>query len=70
MAYENVSDELIKRLLDVMEHDIIPLTQEGVKEGNKVFGGAILKKNDFSLVISLKPIMSLKTLYGTAKCIH
>jgi len=38
------------RLLDVIEHDILPLTQKGVAAGNKVFGAAILKKSDLSLV--------------------
>lgn len=40
------------RLLDVIEHDILPLTERGVAAGNKVFGAAILKKSDLSLVIA------------------
>ncbi len=40
------------RLLDVMEDDIIPLTAKGVALGNKVFGAAILRKSDLSLVIA------------------
>jgi tRNA(Arg) A34 adenosine deaminase TadA len=40
------------RLLDVIEHDILPLTRKGVAQGNKVFGAAILKKSDLSLVIA------------------
>lgn len=40
------------RLLDVIEHDILPLTASGVAAGNKVFGAAILKKSDLSLVIA------------------
>jgi tRNA(Arg) A34 adenosine deaminase TadA len=48
-----VSDvSLIDRLLDVIEHDIVPKTAEGVKEGNKLFGAAILTKNDRSVVIA------------------
>ena len=43
---------LAKRLLDVMEHDILPLTREGVAAGNKVFGAAILNKSDLSLVLA------------------
>lgn len=43
---------LIDRLLDVIEHDIVPKTAEGVKEGSKLFGAAILKKSDSSLVIA------------------
>lgn len=43
---------LAARLLDVIEHDILPLTEKGVAAGNKVFGAAILKKSDLSLVIA------------------
>tara|TARA_R110002020_G_scaffold5971_17_gene24662 strand:- start:1145 stop:1747 length:603 start_codon:yes stop_codon:yes gene_type:complete len=44
--------KLVKRLLDVMEHDILPLTEKGVAEGNKVFGGALLRKSDLTLVMA------------------
>lgn len=40
------------RLLDIIEQDVIPLTREGVAAGNKVFGAAILRKDDLSLVIA------------------
>jgi tRNA(Arg) A34 adenosine deaminase TadA len=43
---------IAKRLLDVIEHDILPLTQAGVSQGNKVFGAAILRKSDLSLVLA------------------
>ncbi|MWB97247.1 nucleoside deaminase [Agromyces seonyuensis] len=42
----------IARLLDVIEHDIVPLTREGVEAGNKLFGGAILRKSDLSVVVA------------------
>src|SRR3954468_11963016 len=38
------------RLLAVVDHDILPLTERGVAAGNKVFGAAILRKADLSLV--------------------
>ena len=44
--------KLINRLLEVIEKDIIPLTQEAVVKGNKIFGAAILKKSDLSLVVA------------------
>ncbi len=31
---------LVGRLLDAMEHDVLPLTEAGVAAGNKVFGAA------------------------------
>lgn len=43
---------LAARLLDVIEQDILPLTAKGVALGNKVFGAAILRKSDLSLVIA------------------
>jgi tRNA(Arg) A34 adenosine deaminase TadA len=43
---------LAARLLDVIEHDILPLTERGVAAGNKLFGAAILRKSDLSLVIA------------------
>ncbi len=44
--------ELARRLLDVIEHDIVPLTREGVERGDKIFGAAVLRKSDRSLVIA------------------
>ena len=43
---------LATRFLDVIEHNIVPLTRAGVARGDKVFGGAILRKSDLSLVIA------------------
>ncbi|MCJ8147562.1 nucleoside deaminase [Shinella sp. H4-D48] len=43
---------LAKRLLDVIQSDILPLTKAGVAAGNKVFGAAILRKSDLSLVLA------------------
>jgi tRNA(Arg) A34 adenosine deaminase TadA len=40
------------RLLDVIDLDILPLTERGVASGNKVFGAAILRKSDLSLVLA------------------
>ena len=44
--------EIIHRLLEVMEIDLLPKTREGVQQGNKIFGGAILFKKDLSLVLA------------------
>jgi len=43
---------LITRLLDVIEDDIAPMTRRGVAAGNKLFGAAILRKADLSLVLA------------------
>ena len=46
------SGELIDRLLAVLDEDVLPLTSEAVKQGNKIFGAAILKKTNLDLVIA------------------
>lgn len=43
---------LIDRLLDVIENDIVPKTAEAVAKGNKLFGAALLRKADRSLVLA------------------
>jgi tRNA(Arg) A34 adenosine deaminase TadA len=43
---------LINRLFDVVEADILPRTEAGVRRGNKLFGAAILNKGDRSLVVA------------------
>ena len=43
---------IASRLLDVIDLDILPLTARGVAAGNKVFGAALLRKDDLSLVIA------------------
>ena len=42
--------KIIERALRVIEEEIIPETKKGVAKGNKVFGGAILTKTDYSTV--------------------
>jgi len=44
--------DLAKKMLNVIEHDIIPLTRDGVGKGNKIFGAAILRKDDQSIVVA------------------
>lgn len=43
---------LISRLLDVIETDIVARTKGGVGGGNKLFGAAILRKSDLSVVVA------------------
>ncbi|SFI97746.1 nucleoside deaminase [Aerobium aerolatum] len=42
----------LNRLFDVIEQDVAPKTQAGVGHGNKLFGAAILRKSDLSVVIA------------------
>jgi tRNA(Arg) A34 adenosine deaminase TadA len=43
----------LRRLLDVVEHEIVPLTRAGVARGDKVFGAAVLRKSDLSTVVAV-----------------
>ena len=52
MYFNHDPADLLSRLLSVMENDVIPLTTRGVAEGNKVFGAALLRKSDLSLVLA------------------
>lgn len=51
-APEWTASELVSAFLRTAEHSIVPLTTIGVASGNKLFGAAILRKEDLSLVIA------------------
>ena len=40
------------RLLETLEQDILPLTEQGVAQGNKIFGAALLLKSDQSTYLA------------------
>ena len=44
--------DLLARLLDVIEFDLAPLSRKRIVEGDKIFGAAILRKSDLSLVVA------------------
>ena len=46
------AEKLLNRMFDVIEKDIVPLTAKGVEIGCKVFGAAVLRRSDLSLVLS------------------
>lgn len=52
MAFSMDNAILVERLLSVIGNDIVPLTERGVAAGNKIFGAAILRKSDLSLVLA------------------
>tara|TARA_Y100000768_G_scaffold361154_1_gene318986 strand:- start:32 stop:622 length:591 start_codon:yes stop_codon:yes gene_type:complete len=47
-----MNELLLNRFLKVFKDEILPLTLEGVNSGNKIFGAAIIKKDDLSLVVA------------------
>ena len=52
MAGTHPPAQLLNAFLQCITDEIIPRTARGVTEGNKVFGAAILRKEDLSLVIT------------------
>ena len=52
MPLPPIDAALVTRLLDVIERDVLPLTERGVARGNKVFGAALLRKSDLSTVLA------------------
>mmetsp|Transcript_836 Transcript_836/g.1710 ORF Transcript_836/g.1710 Transcript_836/m.1710 type:complete len:199 (-) Transcript_836:136-732(-) len=60
-----------ERLLAIIEEDIVPKTAAAVKEGNKLFGAAILKKSDMSLVCAdTNREMEWPLLHGEVSCLR
>lgn len=43
---------LVDRMLTVLREDVLPMTQAGVREGNKVFGAAVMRKASLELVVA------------------
>ncbi|GAX80638.1 hypothetical protein CEUSTIGMA_g8073.t1 [Chlamydomonas eustigma] len=67
----NSSSEFLNQILDVIENKIAPITSEYVKEGNMYFGGAIVKKDDLSLVCADSNKMTeWLLLHGEVSCLR
>ena len=47
-----MNEMLLDKFLDIFKNNILPLTIKGVEAGNKIFGAAILNKEDYSMVIA------------------
>ena len=47
-----MNEILLNKFSDIFKNNILPLTIKGVDAGNKIFGAAILNKNDYSLVVA------------------
>ncbi len=52
LYFKYMSEILLDRFLKAFKDEILPLTFEGVNLGNKIFGAAIIKKDDHSLVVA------------------
>ena len=47
-----MTEILLDKFLDVFNNNILPLTYKGVNSGNKIFGAAIIRKDNYSLVVA------------------
>ena len=47
-----MTEILLDKFLNVFNNNILPLTLKGVDSGNKIFGAAIIKQDDYSLVVA------------------
>ena len=47
-----MNEKTLEKILNIFLNQVLPLTEKGVAKGNKVFGAAIIKKKDLSIVIA------------------
>lgn len=65
------SGDLISRLLSVLSEDVLPLTSNAVQQGNKVFGAAIMRKNNLDLVVAgTNEEVKNPLLHGEISCLN
>jgi tRNA(Arg) A34 adenosine deaminase TadA len=62
---------LVSTILRITEEKVVPLTQEGVKAGSKLFGAAILTRSDLSPVtVATNDEKVSPLLHGEINCIQ
>ena len=47
-----MNEKALEKILNIFLKEVLPLTVKGVAKGSKIFGAAIIKKKDFSLVLA------------------
>jgi tRNA(Arg) A34 adenosine deaminase TadA len=47
-----MNEKALEKLLNIFLNVVLPLTEKGVAKGNKIFGAAIIKKDDLSVVVA------------------
>ena len=47
-----MNEKTLETILNVFLKEVLPLTEKGVAKGSKIFGAAIIKKDDLSVVIA------------------
>ena len=71
MTGSHSPSEIISVLLRVAEERIVPLTEEGVSSGSKVFGAAVLARDDLrALTVATNDERVSPLLHGEINCIQ
>ncbi|CAB9506724.1 Cytidine and deoxycytidylate deaminase zinc-binding region [Seminavis robusta] len=60
----------LKRMFEVIEKEILPVTTEGVAKGNKVFGASILNKDLSTVTVGTNAETECPLFHGEVKCIY
>ena len=47
-----MNEKALEKILNIFLKEVLPLTEKGVSKGSKIFGAAIIKKDDLSVVIA------------------
>ena len=47
-----MNEKALEKILNIFSKEVLPLTEKGVAKGSKVFGAAIIKKDNLSLVVA------------------
>ena len=47
-----MNEKTLEKILNIFLKEVLPLTEQGVVKGSKIFGAAIIKKDDLSLVVA------------------
>jgi tRNA(Arg) A34 adenosine deaminase TadA len=62
--------EQIAQMLAVIEKDVLPVTEQGVAEGNKVFGAAVLDANFGTVLAGTNSETTCPLFHGEVKVIY
>ena len=62
-----MNEKALEKVLNIFLKEILPLTEQGVAKGSKIFGAAIIKKDDLSQLQT--QTMKLKIHCGMEKYI-
>ena len=65
----SATSEELKTMLDVIQKEILPATEKGVSNGNKVFGAAILNADLQCEIASTNAETDCPIFHGEVKCI-